>query len=177
MILKKHPGIGYVFLPDLERLKDEGFRNQFWEENLNDEHVMMSPLQAWEEDHIALTQPPLKTKEGWLLLYHGFDDKKVYRVGTALADLEEPWKMIHRSPEYLMKPELPIEVSEGLVANVVFPSGGKIAKSPDGEDQLWIYYGAGDAEIRRATFDLEQLLGYLKQFDKDGKKLELEMIA
>ena len=44
----------------------------------------------------------------------------VYRMGSALLDLEQPWKVLYRSKDYVLAP---YELYEcvGDVPNVVFP--------------------------------------------------------
>ncbi len=181
MLLKRNPGIAYAFLPELDRFKDNAFRTDFWEKiRHDDQSTLMTPLFPWESDHIALSQTPILTAEGWLIIYHAKDDLNVYRMGMALLDTNDPTLVLHRSPDPLMAPQLPIERTEGLVRNVIFPTGGRVVdmETPSGQPykELQIYYGAGDAQIRRAHFGLNDLLGYLVQFDGQGMPLSQEVI-
>ena len=43
--------------------------------------VIMQPEQPWEAKKIGAGPPPIKTDEGWLLIYHGVDKNHVYRAG------------------------------------------------------------------------------------------------
>ena len=52
----------------------------------------MKPKYQWESSKIGAGPPPVKTKEGWLLIYHGVDENHIYRTGIALLDLEDPSK-------------------------------------------------------------------------------------
>lgn len=48
---------------------------------------------------------PVETPEGWLLIYHGVlhsCNGYVYSFGSALLDLDEPWKVKFRSGPYLL---------------------------------------------------------------------------
>lgn len=122
------------------------------------EQVMRPRAGAWwDSSRIGLGPPPLLTEHGWLLLYHGVKDTVsgcIYRVGLALLDLEEPTRVLHRLPEWVLTPEAPYERS-GDVPNVVFPCG-LIHDARSGEVRL--YYGAADTSICVATAQLSDLL-------------------
>lgn len=122
------------------------------------EQVMRPRAGAWwDSSLIGLGPPPLLTEHGWLLLYHGVKDTVsgcIYRVGLALLDLEEPTRVLHRLPEWVLTPEAPYE-RVGDVPNVVFPCG-LIHDARSGEVRL--YYGAADTSICVATAQLSDLL-------------------
>lgn len=66
---------------------------------------------------------PIETSEGWLLFYHGVlrsCNGYVYAFGSALLDLDEPWKVTARSGPYLISPRETYECT-GDVPNVTFP--------------------------------------------------------
>ncbi len=88
-------------------------------------------------------------------IYHGVDDDRRYMAGIALLDLEDPSRVIGRSPEPLLLPEEPYE-REGPVPNVCFPSG---VIERDGV--FYVYYGAADRYVALATVSKEDLLDYL----------------
>ncbi|HZX10401.1 MAG TPA: glycosidase, partial [Acidobacteriota bacterium] len=83
---------------------------------------------------------------------------RLYRVGLALLDLEEPWKLIKRSEEWVMGPREEYEYM-GDVPGVVFPTGAVVNKETN---ELRIYYGAADTSIGLATAYLNEVLDYLK---------------
>ena len=112
----------------------------------------------WENQKIGGSVPPIKTKKGWLLLYHAVDDKFVYRGSVALLDLENPSKVIARIPYPLLEPEEEYELF-GDVNNVVFPEGGYIYKG-----ELFVYYGAADKYIALAKIDVNELLIELEKY-------------
>jgi len=114
--------------------------------------VIMQPEQPWEAKKIGAGPPPIKTDAGWLLIYHGVDKNHVYRAGAALLDLEEPWRIIARTPEPILEPEEPWEV-EGDVPNVVFPEGVAVLG-----DELLVFYGAADKVCGVAKARLSELL-------------------
>jgi predicted GH43/DUF377 family glycosyl hydrolase len=97
----------------------------------------------------------VKTKDGWLLIYHGKDTQAVYRAGAALLDLKDPTKVLGRTKRPILEPLEPYE-KNGDVSNVVFPTG---VCTMDGT--LFVYYGAADKVCCLATIDLETLLDYI----------------
>lgn len=139
---------------------------EYWERNIKRlaEFVVMEPEQGWETRHIGGGAPPIKTKYGWLLLYHGVEPKnagRIYRAGAALLDLNNPTKVIARTPKPFMSPDKNYE-SVGHVNNVVFPTGTAIFK-----DRLYIYYGTADSDIAVASINLES---FCKEIMKNAKK-------
>lgn len=120
------------------------------------EPIHMSPRpNMWDSKKIGISAPPIKTKDGWLLLYHGlskFDE--FYRVGAMLLDLND-LTVISRSLYPLLEPEAVYE-KIGEVNNVVFPCG---AVEKDG--QLFVYYGAGDRVTAVATINTESVVNDL----------------
>ncbi|WP_020619057.1 glycosidase [Paenibacillus daejeonensis] len=110
----------------------------------------------WESRKIGGSTPPIKTDKGWLVLYHGVDDKIVYRVGALLLDLENPEKIIARTHNYIMEPETYYEKFGYQIPNVVFPTGNVVK-----DDLLYIYYGVTDTAIALATVPLDELVEYV----------------
>ena len=128
-------------------------------------HVLMMDARKgawWDANKIGLSPPPIKTSEGWLVIYHGVRQSCsgcLYRIGLALFDLKKPEVLLKRSNEWIFAPEESYEQS-GDVGNVVFPCGYTIA--PDG-DTLNIYYGAADTSIALATASIKEMLNWLNQ--------------
>lgn len=126
------------------------------------EHRVLMPTRDgwWDQDKVGLGPPPIETPEGWLIIYHGVRrtaSGNLYRVGMALLDLEEPWKVIWRTPGWVLAPTEPYEQT-GFVPGVVFPTGAILEE--DGE--LKIYYGAADSCVALATARLEELLDFIR---------------
>lgn len=122
---------------------------------LRDHRLVMKPEEKWESDKIGAGAPPVKTEKGYLLIYHGVDEKKVYRAGIALLDKDEPWRVIARSDKPILEPKEDYE-RDGDVPNVVFPTGAvRIG------EKLAIFYGAADKYCCVAFADLDDLLDYL----------------
>jgi predicted GH43/DUF377 family glycosyl hydrolase len=112
----------------------------------------------WDANKIGLCAPPMETKQGWLILYHGVRmtaSGSIYRLGLVLLDLEEPTKVIRRSDEWIFGPKAPYE-REGDVDDVVFPCGW-IKKG----DKIFMYYGAADSRICLATADFDEVVNFI----------------
>lgn len=119
-------------------------------------HPFVFPRKGmWDSKKVGISSVPLKTKKGWVLLYHGVSDDSVYRVGVLLLDLKNPEKVLARSRYPLFEPEEPYE-KEGVVPNVVFPCGSVIK-----DGKLFIYYGGADRVIGVATLPLRKLWEHL----------------
>ena len=54
---------------------------------------------------IGCNTPPVRTKHGWLTLYHAVGYDKFYRLGAMLLDLDDPSKVIHRTKGWIFQPE------------------------------------------------------------------------
>jgi predicted GH43/DUF377 family glycosyl hydrolase len=139
----------------VEKLKD--LTNYFWKDyfmNFN-KFVVLSPKYNHEASYIGGGCPPIETKNGWLLIYHGVHDTEkghIYSACAALLDLENPQQEIARLPYPLFFPEEQWEL-KGEVDNVCFPTGTALF-----DDTLYIYYGAADEHIATASVNLSELL-------------------
>jgi predicted GH43/DUF377 family glycosyl hydrolase len=119
---------------------------------LNDSILLLEPKQDWEELKIGSGPSPIKTKDGWLLIYHGVDKDRVYRVGAALLDLKDPRKVISRTKKPLLEPKEKYE-KKGDVNNVIFPTGIAVM-----DKKLLLYYGGADKVCCVATADIDELI-------------------
>ncbi len=111
----------------------------------------------WDCSKVGLGPPPIETPEGWLIIYHGVRTTasgNLYRVGLALLDLDEPWKIIRRLDEWVFGPREPYE-RVGDVPGVTFPTGIVVDKSTG---ELKMYYGAADTTICVATANVDDLV-------------------
>jgi predicted GH43/DUF377 family glycosyl hydrolase len=106
----------------------------------------------WEFKKVGGSSPPIRTDEGWLVLYHGVDRDHIYRTGAMITDLENPAKIIARYPHPILEPTEPCEL-EGIVPNVVFPTANVVL-----DDELFVYYGGGDKVCCVATVRLNKLV-------------------
>jgi predicted GH43/DUF377 family glycosyl hydrolase len=118
-------------------------------------HRLAIPVAPWEELKIGAGAPPVLTKHGWLLLYHGVHElagstagkpKLAYSAGVMILSEKHPQHIIYRSPEPVLKPELP-EETVGTIANVVFPTGTDRRDDIGQPHRIDVYYGMADNKI------------------------------
>jgi len=115
----------------------------------------------WQGTKIGAGPVPIETKEGWLLFYHGVSgtcNGFVYSMGAALLDLQQPWKVLYRTRDYLLTPEKEYE-TVGFVPNVCFPVS---ALSDAATGRISIYYGAADTYTAICHCQVDELLEYMK---------------
>jgi beta-1,2-mannobiose phosphorylase / 1,2-beta-oligomannan phosphorylase len=149
------PGIQLVSINNIKDLTKEFWKDYFL--NLQD-HIVMDPVFQHEANYIGSGCPPIETKDGWLFIYHGVEERdkgRVYSACAALLDLNNPLKVIARLPYPLFSPKYEWEL-DGEVNNVVFPSGTAIFGNT-----LFIYYGAADTLIASASINLTELVAEL----------------
>ena len=150
-----HTPFGDIFYsesPDME----------FWGRH---RHVMSpAPFEqsAWQCMKIGAGPVPIETSEGWLLLYHGVlrsCNGYVYSFGSALLDLDEPWRVLARSGPYLISPQMPYECM-GDVPNVCFPCAA--LHDPD-TGRIAVYYGCADTVTGLAFGYIPEIIEFTKR--------------
>lgn len=110
-------------------------------------------INKWDNSKVGISAPPIKTKYGWLLLYHGISkNSNTYRIGAVLLDSNDPTTVLSRTSDPIFEPEEPYE-KVGIVNNVVFPCG-----MVEKDGLLYIYYGGADTVVGVATIKLDVLL-------------------
>ena len=117
---------------------------------------------AWQSTKIGPGPAPIETDEGWLLIYHGVIttcNGFVYRMGAALLDLDEPWRVKYRSKDYLMAPWELYECV-GDVPNVVFPCA---ALTDSATGRIAVYYGCADTVTGIAFTTVDELIRFVKE--------------
>lgn len=152
------PDIQIAAVKSIKRLN-----KKFWNDYLLHfkDNILLSSKYEHEIGYLGGGCPPIETKAGWLVIYHGVHDTAkgyVYTACAALLDLEDPTQEIARLPQALFAPERPWELF-GYVNNVVFPTGTALF-----DGRLYIYYGAADKRIAVASVDLEELIAKLLQY-------------
>ena len=108
----------------------------------------------WDSIVRGAGAPPLKTACGWLLLYHGFDERHPdigYKVGAMLLDLKDPTRVLYRSSAPILESKEWYE--NDWKPGVTYASGAVIL-----HDDLMVYYGGGDKHIAVAKINLEDFL-------------------
>ncbi len=143
----KHPAVWITFSDDL----------MTWNQPSS---LLINGIEGTWEEKVGGSTPPLRTKDGWLFLYHGVENggQGYYRVGAVLLDLERPDKILARLDHWIMEPEHDYEIN-GIYKGCVFPTGNFII-----EDTLYVYYGAADKYVGLATCSISELLNELKKY-------------
>jgi predicted GH43/DUF377 family glycosyl hydrolase len=124
-------------------------------------HRLASPVSPWERLKIGAGTPPILTKHGWLIVYHGVSELAAtdgrhplcYSAGVMVLSKQHPRVILYRSVEPVLTPVLPQE-RDGTVANVVFPTGIDRRDDLGTPDRLDAYYGMADCRIGVARLNL-----------------------
>ncbi len=109
----------------------------------------------WDSVRIGAGASPIKTAQGWLEIYHGADEDNRYCLGALLLNLSDPSRVIARSKEPILEPEMVYEKC-GFFGNVVFTNGHIVHG-----DKITLYYGASDEFICAATLSITDILSSL----------------
>jgi predicted GH43/DUF377 family glycosyl hydrolase len=129
-------------------------------------HRLATPVSPWERLKIGAGTPPVLTRHGWLIVYHGVCEMKQaskgshplrYSAGVMVLSKEHPQIIRYRSAEPVLTPSLPQE-RDGAVANVVFPTGIDRRDDIGSPDRFDIYYGMADNRIGVARLDVPEVL-------------------
>lgn len=135
-----------IWIAESENLRDWG----------NHRHVLGVRPGSWDCRRIGSSGIPVLTDRGWLVVYHGANESNTYCLGAILLKKDEPWKVLGRTEQPFLKPELPCE-KEGFFCNVVFACGG-IERG----GMLKIYYGAADKFVCGAEIGISEIMETLK---------------
>jgi len=141
-----------------------------------DHRILVGPGagMSWDGFKIGGGSQPIKTKYGWLLIYHGVDYSWVYRLGVILVGLDDPGRLLYRSPNPVLEPEESFELGEEgcYVPNVVFTCGavpGVDKEVLEDDDEVLVYYGAADTAACVATAKVSDLIpGEIRQGRNNG---------
>jgi len=126
--------------------------------------ILRARAGSWGDDWVGSGAPPIRTKQGWLLIYHGVKTKDhihIYSVGAALLDLKAPEKIIARTPinKPLLRPSESYE-RKGFIDDVIFPTGALLTL--DGKHIL-IYSGGADRVTLVKKLILKEILASLER--------------
>ena len=99
-------------------------------------------------------------------MYHGVSEAAsltagrhplCYSAGVMVLSKAHPRVIRYRSAEPVLKPELP-EERNGIVANVVFPTGIDRRDDLGMPDRFDVYYGMADCRVGVARLDVPERL-------------------
>jgi predicted GH43/DUF377 family glycosyl hydrolase len=142
----------------------------------NSHHRLATPVSPWERLKIGGGTPPILTRHGWLIIYHGVGETETrsngacqlcYSAGAMVLSTEHPQVIRYRSAEPVLTPSLP-EERIGTIQNVVFPTGIDQRLDIGEPDRYDVYYGMADNRIGVARLDLPDFLpaGALADYPK-----------
>ena len=143
MFHRRPPNIWVAYSDDLKR----------W----TDDEIVMEPRpggEGWDEKRIGAGGVPIETEHGWLIVYHAYDRDHVYRLSSAMLDLENPAKVIARPRGFVFEPQETWEI-KGDVPNVVFSCANPVA-----DGQVRVYYGGAYRVVGLATCPLDELVRF-----------------
>lgn len=125
-------------------------------------HRLADPQAPWEQLKIGGGTPPILTRHGWLIIYHGVNitaqpaaghPRLCYSAGLMLLSEAHPHMVRYRSAEPVLTPQLPQE-RRGTIADIVFPTGIDRRDDLGQPDRFDVYYGMADYMIGVARLDL-----------------------
>jgi predicted GH43/DUF377 family glycosyl hydrolase len=130
-----------------------------WENQ--ESHLLMTGIPGSWEEKIGGSTPPLRIKDGWLMIYHGVENGGLgyYRVGAVLLDIDNPLHILAKSAGFILEPEFDYELN-GYYKGCVFPTGNVIL-----DDTLYVYYGGADKYVGVATCNVNELIQSFKKIE------------
>ena len=134
-------------------------------------HRLATPVSPWERLKIGCGTPPILTRHGWLIVYHGVSEildpsteggnkdahELCYSAGVMVLSEEHPQVIRYRSAKPVLTPTLP-EECHGTVAHVVFPTGIDRRDDLGLPSRFDVYYGMADYRIGVARLDVPDVL-------------------
>jgi predicted GH43/DUF377 family glycosyl hydrolase len=149
--------IMHRIFPDIliDFVSDLDFDGSHW---LEAKHRIEPRPNTWDSRKVGAGAPPIKTPDGWLLIYYGVDDRddRLYKMGAMLLDLNDPSKVLYRSSTPILEPNDWYENS-GFKPGIVYPCGAVILG-----EKLVVYYGGADCVVCVASRNLADFLRDLK---------------
>lgn len=143
--------------------------------------VLAQRAGLFDQAYLEMGPAPIATKHGWLVFYNGINslgqEGRVYGIGWAMVDKDDPTKLIDRSEVPILSPEtedersgeIDIAIINGKAVHELTPEkfaqyrnkipmavfcNGAVKRSENIYD---LYYGAGDKRIKRAVVTLQHV--------------------
>jgi predicted GH43/DUF377 family glycosyl hydrolase len=132
---------------------------------------------TWRSSRVGAGSPPIRTRIGWLLVFHGattIEEGNVYSMGWCVLDLENPEKVLYVSDVPPLKPEAPYEIEMGLIPQLDhanFITGVRVVFAQglvEVGDDLIVYYGAADCAVAAARVNKKELIDSLEKAIESG---------
>ncbi|KND48767.1 MAG: Glycosidase PH1107-related protein [Parcubacteria bacterium C7867-005] len=121
-----------------------------------DPHLLPDRDVVWHNRTRSIGPPPVKTRYGWLVLYHAMDknDPGRYKLGAMLLDSKDPTKVLYRSRYPLLAPDEWYE--NDWKPGIIYASGAVVKGGT-----LFIYYGGGDKYVGVAHISIQEFMDKL----------------
>lgn len=141
------PNIMVDYFDTLDELDGENFIN-------NSVHDSSPSWGAGDKFVRGVGPSPIKTKYGWLVLYHAMEKNEThrYKLWAMILDAKDPTKVLYDSRGPILEPDEWYE-NEGYKSGVVYSCGAVVK-----DGKLFVYYGGADKVSCVATADLNQFL-------------------
>ncbi len=103
--------------------------------------------------------PPIKTRAGWLVFYHGIGHDAVYRLGYFILAINNPQKIIFRSSIPVLEPQADYELkgkvdigTQNKKVKVIFATAAVVY-----QQTVYLYYGAADTYVCLAQAPINKI--------------------
>lgn len=129
-----------------------------FDEYLTGHHFIPPRKKFWDSKKVGAGAPPMRTKDGWLLIYQsvGYQDPGRYKIGAMMLDINNPSKVLYRTRKPIISPDEDYE-NGGFKAGVVYPCGAVIK-----DNELFVYYGGADSYLCGASQNLDTFINHMK---------------
>ncbi|MGC1420438.1 MAG: hypothetical protein WA786_10025 [Acidimicrobiales bacterium] len=141
--------------------------------NFTSHHRLAAPVSPWEALKIGSGTPPVMTRHGWMIVYHGVsemlepdtnEERITYSAGVMMMSKEHPQKLVYRSMKPVLVPQ-PSTGPRGTPSNVVFPTGIDRRTDIDKPHRYDVYYGLNDFRIGVARIDVPPNIPHVPMAD------------
>lgn len=106
---------------------------------------------SWYENKLGIGAPPIEVENGWVLFWHGKNNRSEYALGIMLLDKNDPGKILKVQEEPILRCETEYE-KNGFVNNVVYTNG-----AVKFNDRYFVYYGCCDRCLSVATIEADRI--------------------
>ena len=156
VIAKLEPYMSILLIKDFKELA----KYEFWQNAVRniEDSILLGIENNWETHHLALAGSPFEINEGVLIPYHGvvMKPERNYKFGFALADPDNPQKILGRTKKPFLYATEPWEKNGVVPGKIVFPTGHAIK-----DGIIHLFYGAGDKYIAHTTTTEQKILDSL----------------
>ena len=132
-------------------------------EFLKGEYKITPRENYWDSRKVGVGATPIKTDDGWLLIYQAVGEKDPgrYKIGAMILDKNDPTKILYRTKMPIIEPDEHYE-NEGYKAGVTYPCGAIKLNS-----NLIVYYGGADTVVCAAHENFDYFIDKLKEHKEE----------